>query len=209
MKPNSTLIVMVLDKSGSMGERATEVISGFNALVDEQRKTPGSCSLTLVQFDDEYERHLTEVDIHSVPKLTSETYKVRGWTALLDALGTTIDEVGQRLAKMPEHERPERVILHVVTDGLENTSRKYRKAAVAAMVKHQTDKYNWTFTFVGANQDAVLSGGAYSVEAGNCLNYDASVAGETKTAFDLISKGTVQCRSMAPELKKSNLYAQK
>src|SRR5690606_12079144 len=101
---------------------------------------------------------LKEVDVLSI--------EPRGMTALLDAVGITIVKLGESLSAIPEQDRPARVIFVVVTDGLENSSREYTKDKVKEMVKHQDEVYNWTFIFLGANQDAVFSGGEWGISKG-------------------------------------------
>src|SRR6185437_887189 len=117
--PNFTDITIVLDRSGSMEVIADDTVGGFNQFLKEQKKVPGKALLTLVQFDHEYQFVHQAVPIGSVPLLTRKTYVPRGSTALLDAIGRAINETGQRLAALPEPERPGNVIVMILTDGLE------------------------------------------------------------------------------------------
>jgi hypothetical protein len=75
-------------------------------------------NVTLAQFDNEYEVVYLREPVRQAPRLTADTYVPRGTTALLDAIGRTIDELGARLAGMPEGERPGKVIFVIITDGL-------------------------------------------------------------------------------------------
>lgn len=95
----------------------------------------------------------------------------RGSTALLDAVGRAINETGERLAKMPEAERPGLVVFVVMTDGLENSSREFTKSHIKQMIEHQQSVYKWQFTFLGANQDAFAEGGAMGVAAAGIANF--------------------------------------
>ena len=131
MRENSTEMVFVLDRSGSMSGLAADTIGGFNELIEKQKKIEG----------DAY--------------VTDKEYFARGSTALLDAVGRTIDSVGARLAAAPEEERPEHVVFVITTDGKENSSREYTAKQVREMVEHQQQKYSWQFVFLGANMDAV------------------------------------------------------
>ncbi len=146
---NLTEIVAILDRSGSMQNLRTDTIGGFNSFIAEQKKAEGKAVLTLVQFDDLYQIDYEGKDINDVADLDETTYVPRGSTALLDAVGRTINAVGSRLAKLPEDQRPGQVIFLVITDGQENTSREFQAEKVKEMVKHQTDTYQWSFIFMG------------------------------------------------------------
>jgi uncharacterized protein YegL len=169
-----TDITVILDKSGSMEVRRTDAIGGFNALVDDQKVQPGAAALSLVQFDTSYEVSFTEKAPADVPALTMETYTPSGGTALLDAMGKTIDATGKRLAAMPQDSRPGKVIVVVITDGEENSSREYTYPRVNEMICHQRDVYKWEFIFVGTNQDAIASASRIGIDAANALTYGTS-----------------------------------
>ena len=155
MRENSTEMVFVLDRSGSMSGLAADTIGGFNELIKKQKKIEGDAYVTTVLFDHEYEVLHDHVALGEVAPLTDKEYFARGSTALLDAVGRTIDSVGARLAAAPEEERPEHVVFVITTDGRENSSREYTAKQVREMVEHQQQKYSWQFVFLGANMDAV------------------------------------------------------
>lgn len=155
MRENSTEMVFVLDRSGSMSGLAADTIGGFNELIEKQKKIDGDAYVTTVLFDHEYEVLHDHVALGEVAPLTDKEYFARGSTALLDAVGRTIDSVGARLAAAPEEERPEHVVFVITTDGRENSSREYTAKQVREMVEHQQQKYSWQFVFLGANMDAV------------------------------------------------------
>ena len=155
MRENSTEMVFVLDRSGSMSGLAADTIGGFNELIEKQKKIEGRAYVTTVLFDHEYEVLHDHVALGEVAPLTDKEYFARGSTALLDAVGRTIDSVGARLAAAPEEERPEHVVFVITTDGRENSSREYTAKQVREMVEHQQQKYSWQFVFLGANMDAV------------------------------------------------------
>ncbi len=155
MRENSTEMVFVLDRSGSMSGLAADTIGGFNELIEKQKKIEGDAYVTTVLFDHEYEVLHDHVALGEVAPLTDKEYFARGSTALLDAVGRTIDSVGARLAAAPEEERPEHVVFVITTDGRENSSREYTAQRVREMVEHQQQKYSWQFVFLGANMDAV------------------------------------------------------
>ena len=163
MRPDLTEIAFVLDRSGSMNPIAGDAIGGFNTFLAAQQALPGEARLTLVLFDHEYLVPHTSAAMSAVTPLDAATYVPRGMTALLDAVGRTIDDLGARLAALPEEERPAKVIVAILTDGQENASRDYTFAKVSAMIKHQQEKYSWEFIFLAANQDAIAAAGALSI----------------------------------------------
>jgi uncharacterized protein YegL len=181
-----TDITIILDKSGSMEARRTDAIGGFNALVDDQKVQPGGAALSLVLFDTTYEVTFTEKRPSDVPALTMETYTPSGGTALLDAMGKTIDATGKRLAAMAKESRPGKVIVVVITDGEENSSREYTYPRVNEMICHQRDVYKWEFIFVGTNQDAIASASRIGIQAQNALTYGTSPRA-TRLAMDVLA----------------------
>lgn len=76
-------------------------------------------------------------------------YSPNGCTAMNDGIGTAIDRIGKWLADMPEEERPSKNLIVIMTDGEENSSREYTLNRVKEMIQHQTEKYNWTFVYMG------------------------------------------------------------
>jgi Mg-chelatase subunit ChlD len=185
---------MILDRSGSMSSVRGDIIGGFNQLVSDQKKVPGKCTVTLVQFDsaDPYEILRDMQDIAVVADLGDE-YKPRSNTPLYDAVGRGIVNTGEKLAALPEHERPSKVVFVVLTDGLENASTEYQKARVAEMVKEQTEKYGWQFVFLGANQDAILAGAAIGVTSSTSADYDQEV--QTSGAIQAASSNLAAYRT--------------
>lgn len=151
--PNKTLIAAILDRSGSMSGVRDDIIGGFNTFITDQRKTPGECSVTLAQFDDQYEIIHNNKPIQEVPNLDFTTYVPRGNTALNDAVGRTINAIGSELSKLSENDRPGNVIVVIITDGLENASSEFSGAQVKRMIEHQQEKYKWHFTYLAASMD--------------------------------------------------------
>src|SRR5574337_1031447 len=181
MKDNLTELVFILDRSGSMNSMETEALNGFNSFVDEQKKLSGEANLTLAIFDHEYTLIHNGRSIKEIEPLTRSVYSARGMTALLDAVGRTMDDVGRRLAKMAESDRPSKVLVAILTDGLENASKDYTKSKINEMISHQKDKYSWEFMFLAANQDAFAEGSGIGVNYGKTMNFDMSLAGMTKS----------------------------
>jgi uncharacterized protein YegL len=153
-KENLTEIIVVMDKSGSMDSIKGDAMGAFNTFLEEQQKLPGDAAFTLTLFDTAYDLVHTRKPIKDVPKLSENTYVPGGMTALLDAVGRTIDEVGRRLNDTPEEERPSRVVMAIITDGQENSSHEYKRQQVFDKIKTQKDAYQWEFVFLAAGQEA-------------------------------------------------------
>ena len=181
MKENSTRIAIILDRSGSMQSVREATIAGFNTFIRSQREQPGEVTVKLVQFDDQYEV-VFDKPLAAVPELTQDLFVPRGMTALFDAQGRTIVALGEELAALPESERPSRVIVMTLTDGLENASKQYGVTQIAALTQHQTDVYKWDFIFLGANQDAVQTAATMAIPMAQAITYSASNAG-TQSVF--------------------------
>lgn len=168
MKHDLTDITLVVDRSGSMESIRADAQGGVNTLIEEQAKQEGEAFLTLVEFDQHYEFVHQGTPIQEV-----KPYELvpRGMTALLDAVGRAINETGQRLAAMPESQRPGLVVFIIVTDGQENSSREFSLAQIKEMIQKQQSEYNWQFTFLGANQDAFAEAGGMGIDADGVANY--------------------------------------
>ena len=175
MNGNLTEIVFLLDRSGSMSGLENDTIGGFNGFVKKQAEI-GPTNLTTVLFDDQYEILHSGIDAKNAV-LTEKEYFTRGSTALLDAVGKTIDEVGVRLAATPEAQRPGKVIVVITTDGLENASRQYGYEQVKAMITRQSEQYRWEFIFMGANIDAAQEGQKLGIRLDRSFNYEATSYG--------------------------------
>lgn len=186
-KENLTSINVIIDQSGSMGHLTKDTIGGFNKFLAEQKDVPGEALFTLCLFATDYRLVHDCVKIGDVPELNERTYRPGGGTALLDALGTTIDEVGKKLATLADDERPSKVIFLIITDGEENMSKVYHEQnRIKDMVTHQREKYNWEFVFMGANIDAISAGTNLGISMNNTMNYNATAAG-TKGLYQNVS----------------------
>lgn len=165
-----TLIAALLDRSGSMDRIAADMRGGFDSYIARERGQAGTTLVTLAQFDDRYDTVYADRPIDAVPPLTLEP---RGMTALLDAIGRFVTEVGAGLAALPEGERPGEVTVLVMTDGHENASTEWTGEAVRALISQQETVYGWDFVFLGANMDAVEIGTGLGFAPGKSMTYDA------------------------------------
>jgi|WetSurSiteA1Bulk_404760.scaffolds.fasta_scaffold00361_28 hypothetical protein len=179
-------IVFVLDRSYSMQGKETDVIGGFNHFLKEQKKLQDSAKLMTVLFDDQYEILHNGLDIQKVKPITSTDYYVRGNTALLDAVGKTINHVDHHLKK------DDKVLFIINTDGYENSSREFSKEKIKELVEHLEEEHGWKFIFLGANIDAFAAGGSIGI------NYTFNVNNSPKgimANYDAVSYTTSTFRS--------------
>lgn len=176
MNKNLTDINVILDRSGSMDSCKEEAENGLNHFVSEQKEMEGDALFSLVQFDHKYEFVYNGEDIQNVEK-----YKLipRGMTALLDAIGRSINETKERISKLKKKDRPGLVIFCIVTDGGENSSHEFNRDQVRGLIEKQT-KEGWQFTFLGANQDAFHEAGNIGISASATTNYSTK---NSKQAF--------------------------
>ena len=177
---NKTLIAALLDRSGSMQSSREATEDGWRDLINEQLGEPGRCDVTLAQFDSEYELLYPPIDIHVVPEFVLHP---RGRTALHDAAGRLITEVGQRLAALPEAQRPHRVICLIMTDGMENASCEWDRRRVRNLITQQREVYNWEFIFLGANIDAVEVGVDMGMDHAMAMTYDSRDYDRNRAAY--------------------------
>lgn len=157
MKKDFAKIVVILDRSGSMSSIKKDMEEGLRTFVEEQKKVPGTAEFDLYTFDSYCEREIRKKNLSEVEpsdiKLTP-----RGSTALYDALGSAIKEIGSELDSMKEEDKPEKVIFVIVTDGEENSSREYSGAEIKRLITQQEKEWKWNFIYLGANQDAFKVG---------------------------------------------------
>jgi uncharacterized protein YegL len=193
MKVDFTEIACIIDRSGSMMSLRSDAVGGINSFLTEQKAVPGEASLTLVFFSHEYQLVHSGTPLQEVALLTDADYVPQGTTALLDAVGRTIEDVGKRLAETPEEQRPEKVLVAILTDGLENASRDYTRARVAKMIKHQQEKYGWEFLFLAANMDAFAEAHSLNIPTANAQNFVATREG-TQAAYSNLNEAAIAYR---------------
>lgn len=177
MNNNLTELVFILDKSGSMSGLEHDTIGGFNSMLQKQKKEEGDALITTVLFDHGYELLHDRVNIKNVNDISEKEYFVGGSTALLDAMGRTINEIGKSIADTDEEQRPGKVVFIIITDGMENSSREFTSKKIKNMVEHQKTKYSWEFVFLGANIDAIETASMFGIDEDRAANFCSDSAG--------------------------------
>lgn len=182
-KPKRIELVLVIDKSGSMGGLESDTIGGFNSMVEKQRALHIPVRVTAVLFNDKAQTLYDHKAIWRVPPLTEKEYVTGGTTALLDAVGTTIRRM----------ERTEdiavsgtKVVFVIITDGLENASTEFTRAAVKRMISDKQEKAGWSFIYLGANIDAAEEADAIGVDRENAVTYSNTHTG-VRANYDAVS----------------------
>ena len=193
MKENLTEIVFILDRSGSMMHLTADTIGGYNSMIEKQKQEPGEAKITTVLFDDNYEVLYDAVDIQNIEPMTTAQYYAHGCTALLDAVGRTINNVGARLNNTPEEERPSKVIVVITTDGYENSSHEFTRTQIKEMIEHQTNKYSWQFMFLGAEIDAVAEAESIGISGNWAVQTCATEIG-TKSVYACLDSAITTLR---------------
>ncbi len=174
---NLTELICIIDRSGSMESIRADAIGGFNTFLAKQKKIKGDrCLFTYTQFDTEYEVVHDGKPIEDIPPLTEATYIPRGLTALLDAIGRTVNTVGARLAGTPEEQRPGRVAVVILTDGHENASQEFNHSKILEMIKTQSEQFKWEFVYLAAGKEAFDAGHKMGISNVAMFSHDAKGA---------------------------------
>jgi uncharacterized protein YegL len=177
MEKKLTELVFILDRSGSMSGLESDTIGGFNSMLEKQRVVEGDCLITTALFDSQYELLHDRIDIKGVSPLTDKEYYTRGSTALLDAIGSTIEKISTAHSNtLPEY-RPANTLCVIITDGMENSSRKYNHSQIKEMVETRRKEYNWEFVFLGANIDSFATAESFGIVRQCTANYRADSDG--------------------------------
>ncbi|MCH4827108.1 vWA domain-containing protein [Planococcus halocryophilus] len=194
MKNETTELVFILDKSGSMAGLEKDTIGGFNALLEKQRKLPGEVRVTTVLFNQGYELLHDRIPVTGVAPITEEDYQVGGMTALLDAMGSTIQKISNVQKSTMQEQRADRVMVVITTDGMENSSCEYSYKKIHEMIAMKKNTANWEFIFLGANIDAVATAKQFGVEEDFAVNYHADAEG-TQLNYDVVSEAVSSFRT--------------
>ena len=172
-----TELVFVLDKSGSMGGLEQDTIGGYNAMLKKQQAEPGQARITTVLFDNNYELLHDRLDLQAVSPITDADYYVGGSTALLDAIGITINKIANAQERSKEEFRADKVLFIITTDGMENASREFTYDKIKKLIERQKEEFGWEFIFLGANIDAVEVAGHMGIDPCMAKSYYADGQG--------------------------------
>lgn len=184
---NRRHIAIVLDRSGSMVTVKTDTEGGLKAFLDAQRDAPGDTTVSLYQFDTFYEPVYENLALDQVPEFTLTP---RGGTALLDAIGLTVTGVKAQIKALGPDDRPGEVILVILTDGEENSSREYTLPAVKRLIEKRREK-GWQVLFLGADQDAITVATNMGIGTGQTIAYaSANTSGTMTSAGHMVARGT-------------------
>ncbi len=200
MKKGLTELVFILDRSGSMSGLESDTIGGYNSLLEKQKKESGEAIITTVLFDDQYELIHDRTNLKGIKSITEKEYYVRGTTALLDAIGKTINKIKNAQENIIEEERAENVMIVIITDGLENASCEYNYQKIRQMIELQKTKYSWEFIFLGSNIDAIATAESFGINEDRAVNYKADNKG-TILNYKVISDTVSNLRAQRPITK--------
>jgi uncharacterized protein YegL len=196
MKDPYTHICVLLDRSGSMEGIRDDTVGGFNAFVEQQKKTPGTATLSLVQFDtqDPFEVVHAFVPVRDVPPLTRDVFVPRGGTPLLDAMGRAINHTEEGIAKMADFCRPDTVIIAIITDGQENSSHEFKRAGVVQMIEAKQKLLGWKFVYLSADLKAIADAIQDGIKATSARAYSKTPHG-TLEAWNALSESISDVRT--------------
>jgi len=166
-----TEIICILDKSGSMSTIKKDAIGGFNTYLEGQQKEEGEATMTLILFDNSYIPIFENKPISEVQPFGDRDFIPGGSTALLDAIGITLNEVSSR-ENLPG--AADKYFVVILTDGEENASKEYTHEAVKRMTETLRESGKWEFIYLGANQDAFSVAQSMGISTSNSLNFMAN-----------------------------------
>lgn len=192
MNENLTELVFIIDRSGSMASMERDTIGGVNAVLRKNRELDGDAVVSVVLFDHERKVLHDRVPIDQVPDLTEADYEVRGCTALLDAVGSSVRFISRVQRYLPEDHRAGKVVFVITTDGYENASRQFTYQRVKEMIEEHTQK-GWEFLFLGANIDAAAEAARIGIASDRAENYVNDAAGHV-AMYDAVADATCYLR---------------
>ena len=196
-KNNTTELVFILDRSGSMAGLESDTIGGFNSMIKKQKNQDGKCYVSTVLFDDRIEVVHDRVELSSIKEMTGNDYYVRGCTALIDAIGLSIRHIANIHKYARPEDVPENTLFVITTDGMENASHQFSSDEVKRMIEKEKAKYGWEFIFIGANIDAVETAKQFGINSDRAVNYHADRKG-TKVLYEAVSDAVCNVRCNAP-----------
>ncbi len=190
---NTTELVFILDRSGSMSGLESDTIGGFNAMIEKQKKQDGECFVSTFLFDSQIQLLHDRVQLPQIPKMTDKDYTVGGCTALLDTIGEAVKHIEKIHKYARKEDTPANTMFVITTDGMENASRHYSSDEIKKLISRQKEKYGWEFLFIGANIDAIQTAARYGISEDRAVNYNADSEG-TRVVFDAVCQAVGSMR---------------
>ncbi|MEA4930838.1 MAG: vWA domain-containing protein [Anaerolineaceae bacterium] len=191
-----TELIFILDRSGSMGGLESDTIGGFNATINDQKTLEEETRVTTILFDNFFEILHDRIDLQNLPTLTEKDYFVRGSTALYDAVALGINKIVNVQKQTKQDGRADKVIMVIITDGYENSSRETNAAMLHKMIDG-CKKDGWEFLFLGADIDAQAAAGAIGIESSRASNFVKDAQG-VQVQYDSLNVAIRTMRSGAP-----------
>ena len=174
---NIAELVFILDESGSMANVRSDTIGGFNSTIEEHQGKDEKIITSVILFSNTYTKLFDRVPIDEVPKMTEAMYKPHGCTALCDTVGETITDIMSRQNAMPGETRPEKTMVFITTDGLENASKTFTAEAVRKLISNAQENIGWKFVFYGADFDVVETAKQYGIDQADAVRFRKDVDG--------------------------------
>jgi uncharacterized protein YegL len=176
MKNKKTIYQFILDKSGSMASCADATIKGFNAQLDIIRSLKNEFPdqeylVSLTTFNGGIDHLFRDAPADFVPTLNAMNFQPNGSTSLLDAIGFSINKINEAHQDDIQNDEAS-VVVVILTDGQENTSRYYTYHQIAAMIRHLEGSGKWSFSFIGADIDAFHTSQMLSIKQENVMAFD-------------------------------------
>lgn len=192
MNQSQTELVFLLDNSGSMSPLTEDTINGYNSFLKTQRAQTGECVLTTILFNSTVKTLHDRQPVKRVRDLSPKDYQTGGCTALLDAIGFSIQKVEKAQRTKRANDCPTRVMMVIMTDGLENASIEFNYKTIINMIEKKK-KEGWEFLFLGANMDAVEAAAELEIDEDHASEYLADSAG-TELVYEAMNATVLQYR---------------
>lgn len=197
MKKGLTELVFILDRSGSMQGMEKDTIGGFNSMIDKQKREEGEALVSTVLFDHHSKVLHDRIPLKKIKTMRQKDYTAGGSTALLDAIGGAIHHIRTVHKYIREKDRPEKTMVVIMTDGLENASSHYTLEHVKEDIERQKERYGWEFLFLGANIDAVEAAGCIGIDSSRSVNFHCDREG-TQLNYEVVGEAITGFRMSRP-----------
>ena len=177
MENKMTELVFILDESGSMFGLKCDTIGGFNSMIEQQKNIDGKCFVTTILFNHTRKLLHDRIDLEKIDLMTINDYQPNGSTALMDAVGHTIQHIANIHKYIRKEDVPSKTLFVIMTDGYENASTQFSKSMIHQLIETYKKNQGWEFMFIGANIDAEETAMSYGIEKAMAANYHADSKG--------------------------------